>query len=128
MQKATPTQKVRKKGVYGAPIVARRAVTPGRKNKNSLPDKVLARLILDVDAQKNAYTFLWHPELFEGLNRNRVRKKFGYYVELKLDASPEEFDREVKWARSILSESTNPSRMSSCPCSFFFLARSTDRR
>lgn len=90
-----------------APIGAQRQVTPNRGNKNSLPNKVCARLILDVEAVdsqiKTDFTgkFKWHPE-FDGFRTDPVRNRFYYYRNIKCSERQNLWQATVDWAKEIL--------------------------
>ena len=96
----TSSRRLRSKsGVAPSPS---RAVTPSRTNSRSLDPKVQAQLILDVNRQPGRdpelYTFVWHPKLFKGFNRDKVRKRFWYIVEHKCSDKANTFPDSVQWA------------------------------
>ena len=97
--KRTPDRRVQSNS--GAPIFNRRACAPGRQNKRSLPEEVLVQLIIDCEAIKSrdpqAYVFPWR-EAYADYNRDKVRKKFYCYRDIKCLGAVGLWDQELKWA------------------------------
>ena len=92
-----------------APLSAQRQVTPNRGNKRSLPKWVSLQLVADVDAIKSNdradFKFQWRDSYQKaGLNRDKVRKRFYYYRDIKCFGVSEEWEDILVWARNLREE------------------------
>lgn len=95
----------RARGLTGAPVVNRRTTTPAKTNANSLPHNVLAQLIVDLHNCGKNQRFVWHEDLYKEFGRDRVRKKFYYYRDIKLYSDRSEWDKCVKFAKDYIRQS-----------------------
>ena len=79
----------------------KRETTPNRTTAASLPDEVQAQLIKDLKKQHTsdpkAHKFYWHPT-YEGHNRDKVRKRYYYYRDIKCCDSGSNWADCVEWA------------------------------
>lgn len=104
---ATPLRrrKVGKTGISPSPL---RLVTPLRTNAKSLPELVQAHLCLDVHNTQgrnpDLHSLQWRPNEYQGLNRDKVRKRFYYYRDLKCLGDQNEWRARVQEAKRILRE------------------------
>lgn len=89
-----------------------RKTTRLRTNKASLPEIVNAKIILDIENCNGTnsidYKFVWHEDLYQGCDRNTVRYRFRYTVQLKLNSSKTEWKKLVKWANNFMADNNKP--------------------
>lgn len=75
-------------------------------NTGSLPDSVKARIAVDVARQAGEesadYPFIWRPDEYKGLKRDRVRARHHFTVRLKLAGNQQEWTNLVAWAQDHL--------------------------
>jgi len=90
-----------------APLEAQRRVTPNRSNKRGFKNPVIdMQLVKDVDSIKSHtqedFKFVWHKDLFDGLDRDKLRKRYYYFRDLKCNSSTAVWQGTVDWADTVL--------------------------